>query len=122
MIIYSLFTEEYFNLPYNIWFVVLDTVVLTLVAIFSIEDIHKEKIGLRNIRYIFFYFGLSSFIYIMLMGTSSIYYMGEKIDFIDNILLISALISQIIFSGLLFIKWKVYKLKEQLKKNQKEEI
>lgn len=115
MIIYSLFTEEYLNLPYNIWFVVLDTIILTLVAIFSIEDIHKEKIGLRNFRYIFFYFGFSSVMYIMLMGVNSVYYMGVKIDFIDNILLLSAFFSQITFSGLLFIKWKVYKLHEQLK-------
>ena len=115
MIFYSLFSKEYLGSSWNIVFVVLDAVILSIIATWGITDIHKNSIGPRKLSLTSVYFGLSSIIYIMLMAINYVYYESTKIDFIDNILLISALFSQIIFSALFVYRYRLLKLHEQLK-------
>jgi sensor histidine kinase YesM len=109
MVIYSLWPKEYLNLPCNILFVVADSCLLFFVATWGITDVYKNSIGPRKEWLIAFYFGFSSGFYLILVAINHAYYKSTKIDFIDNILLISALISQLIFSALFVSRYKLLK-------------
>ena len=114
MILYSISPERYLNLPYNIIFVVLDSVILSLVATCGIEGVHKNSIELRTEYLIGFYLGLSSIVYFLLISINFSYYDSTKVDFIDNLLLISTLVSQWIFVPLVHLRYKLVKLNESL--------
>ena len=112
MIIYSLWPKEYLDLPFNILFVIIDSFLLIFIAIWGITDVEGYKIGLKNSSLLSVYFGISSGFYFLVMGINWVYVGSTKIDFIDNILLISALISQLIFSTLFFSRWRIHVLHE----------
>ncbi len=112
MIIYSLWPNEYLDLPFNILFVIIDSFLLIFIAIWGITDVEGYKIGLKNSSLLSVYFGISSGFYFLVMGINWVYVGSTKIDFIDNILLISALISQLIFSTLFFSRWRIHVLHE----------
>ena len=119
MILYSFFSKEYLNLPNNVWFVILDCIFLSIVAMVGIEGIHRNSFTFRNIYFVYIYLGLSLFVYLMLISINFTSYRSEKIDLIDNSLLISTSISQIIFIALFFFRYKLQKLHEKIKFKKK---
>lgn len=117
MIFYSIFTREYLNLPQNILFILIDNCILVIVALWGISHIDGYKLGFRNQYPIIFYFGLTIIIYISLIVSNFSFYKDTEIDVIDSILILSALISQIIFSILLFSRYHIMKTHDDRVKN-----
>lgn len=121
MIIYSLLLNEYQNLLGNIIFVIFDITVLFIISTWGISNIVIHSITPRKGWILYYYFGLTSgFYFLLIMMNGNIDLNSSKIQFMDNIILISALISQLVFFTLFFSRWKIRTHHEKIIREKEE--
>jgi hypothetical protein len=110
-IIYSIWPSEFLGLFYNPFFVSIDIFLLTFFPLFGIEDVRCHSIGPRGRMPIFLIFGFNLGIYFMLLLFNLSTVDSTRVFLIDNMLIISTAISQIIFTSLFVGRYLINKHK-----------
>jgi len=107
-IIYSIWPSEFLDLPYNSLFVYLDTLVLSILALFGINGVRHPRFNLSHpILLLYAIFGFNLVIYFMVL----LFNFTNVGTVIDKILIASTAISQIIFTSLFFCRYYLNKNK-----------
>lgn len=110
-IFYALFSSTFLGSIYNSLFVILDVFLLSVVSLYGIKSVHRRNITIKGPFVFYFIFGFNLGFYFLVLLLNYAYIDSTRLFFVDNILIFSTAISQIIFTSLFVFRYFIEKNK-----------
>lgn len=110
-IIYSIWPSEFLGSTYNSLFVFLDIFFLLIVSLFGIDGVRYRNINASHPILLFVIFSFNLGFYALMGVLNFVNTESIGVFIIDNILIVSTAISQIIFTSLFFSRYFINKNK-----------
>jgi len=110
-IIYALFPSNFLGSVHNSVFVIFDVSILLIVSTIGIENIRSRIFTPKSPIVLIFIFGIYVIFYFVVLVLNASRIESTRLFFVDNVLIISGIISQILFTSIFFFRYYIEKYK-----------